>query len=47
MSKRGEENRKKVAFLVTFSLQPVPVSSNLKESREIRNLRLKTGDYIP
>ncbi len=37
---KGEGNRKKVAFFVTFSLQPVPVSSNLKESREIRNLRL-------
>jgi hypothetical protein len=25
MSKRGEGNRKKVLFFVTFSLQPVPV----------------------
>ena len=47
MSKRGEGNRKKVAFFVTFSSQPVPVSSNLKEWREILILRLSSVDYIP
>ena len=30
MSKRGEGNRKKVLFSVTFSLQPVPASNSLE-----------------
>ena len=30
MSKRGEGNRKKVVFFVTFSLQPVPAGNSIE-----------------